>query len=58
MHKTNLSPLYIYAYIRVSTELQSYESQKFEIDNWSRKRRMNRGDILICTQLSRLGSIA
>lgn len=73
----------IYAYIRVSTELQSYESQKFEIDNWSRKmgwvvdrwieetvsgstkvekrvlgkllRRMNRGDILICTELSRLG---
>lgn len=28
----------IYAYIRVSTELQSYESQKFEIDNWSRKK--------------------
>ena len=73
----------IYAYIRVSTEVQSYESQKFEIENWSRKkgwvvdrwieetvsgstkvgkrvlgkllRRMNRGDILICTELSRLG---
>lgn len=28
----------IYAYIRVSTELQSYESQKFEIENWCNKK--------------------
>lgn len=28
----------IYAYIRVSTELQSYESQKFEIENWCKRR--------------------
>jgi len=30
----------IYAYIRVSTELQSYESQKFEIENWCKRRGM------------------
>ena len=28
----------IYAYIRVSTELQSYESQKYEIENWCNKK--------------------
>ncbi len=28
----------IYAYIRVSTEVQSYESQKFEIENWCCKK--------------------
>ena len=72
-----------YAYIRVSTEVQSYEGQRFEIENWSRKneipihhwvqekvsgtkridkrtlgkllRRMRKGDILVCTELSRLG---
>ena len=71
------------AYIRVSTEVQSYEGQRFEIENWSRKneipihhwvqekvsgtkridkrtlgkllRRMRKGDILVCTELSRLG---
>ena len=26
-----------YAYIRVSTEVQSYEGQRFEIENWSRR---------------------
>ncbi|MBR1706659.1 MAG: recombinase family protein [Bacteroidales bacterium] len=72
-----------YAYIRVSTETQTYEGQRFEIENWCRKReitidkwvletvsgtrqldkrtlgrtlrRMNKGDVLICTELSRLG---
>lgn len=72
-----------YAYIRVSTEVQSYEGLRFEIENWSRKneipihhwvqekvsgtkridkrtlgkllRRMRKGDILVCTELSRLG---
>jgi len=28
----------VFAYIRVSTELQSYESQRFEIENWCKKR--------------------
>ncbi len=73
----------IYGYIRVSTDKQSVENQRFEInlfckknglsvDRWieetisgtknfeSRKlgvllRRMNRNDILICAELSRLG---
>jgi len=73
----------VYAYIRVSTGLQSYDGQKYEIEQWCRKRdfrvdkwteetvsgkanldkrilgrvlrRMNRGDTLICTELSRLG---
>ncbi len=72
-----------YAYIRVSTELQSYEGQKFEIEHWCRRkgihidcwvqekisgtqqlnrrtlgkllRKMKPGDILVCTELSRLG---
>ena len=72
-----------YAYIRVSTEYQSYEGQKFEIEQWCGKksividrwveetisgtrqiqyralgrmlRRMKRGDVLVCTELSRLG---
>lgn len=73
----------IYAYIRVSTELQSYESQRYEIQRWCSLRRMvigktveetasgavswekrrlgktirkmKKDDILICTELSRLG---
>lgn len=72
-----------YAYIRVSTALQSYESQEYEIrkycqgkniciDRWVTEsvsgtiavekrtlgrliRRMGKGDMLICTELSRLG---
>ena len=72
-----------YAYIRVSTELQSYEGQCYEVQNWSRQRnipidswvqekvsgtallnkrtlgklirKMKKGDILVCTELSRLG---
>lgn len=73
----------IYAYIRVSTEMQNYSSQEFEIDNYCRLhnlkidkwyseaisgtkpiekrilgrviRKMNSGDLLICTEISRLG---
>ncbi|MBR0244924.1 MAG: recombinase family protein [Bacteroidales bacterium] len=73
----------IIAYIRVSTELQSYEGQQYEIEKWCHRRnwevhrwvqekvsgakeinrrtlgrllkRMNRGDVLVCTELSRLG---
>ena len=73
----------IFAYIRVSTELQSYEGQRYEIEQWADRRgwsldkwvqekvsgttelrkrtldsllkRMKKGDILICTELSRLG---
>jgi len=72
-----------YAYIRVSTELQSYEGQKFEIEHWCKRkgiqidcwvkekisgtqqlnrrtlgkllRKMKPGDMLVCTELSRLG---
>jgi len=72
-----------YAYIRVSTEVQSYEGQRFEIENWSRRngvsidrwvqekvsgtrclekrtlgkllKKMRKGDVLVCTELSRLG---
>lgn len=73
----------VIAYIRVSTELQSYEGQQYEIEQWCHRRnwevhrwvqekvsgakeinrrtlgrllkRMNRGDVLVCTELSRLG---
>lgn len=73
----------VYAYIRVSTEMQGHSSQKYEIekycknhqltvDKWFsesvsgtmdfRKRRlgkiirkMRKGDLLICTEISRLG---
>lgn len=73
----------IYAYIRVSTEMQSYASQEFEIRKYCEKHNLNvnvwisesisgtiavekrvlgktleemdKGDILICTELSRLG---
>ena len=72
-----------YACIRVSTEVQSYEGQRFEIENWSRRngisidrwvqekvsgtrclekrtlgkllKKMRKGDVLVCTELSRLG---
>ena len=72
-----------YAYIRVSTEIQSYEGQHFEIENWSQLngiiidrwvqekvsgarhfekrtlgkllKQMRKGDVLVCTELSRLG---
>lgn len=73
----------IYAYIRVSTEMQNYSSQEFEIRNYCTEkglkvdkwvsesisgtvkvekrtlgkviRKMNKGDLLICTEISRLG---
>ena len=72
-----------YAYIRVSTQLQSYDGQHHEIEKWCGERsigidrwvqekvsgnrdwnertlgtlirRMRQGDLLICTELSRLG---
>jgi len=72
-----------FAYIRVSTEMQSYASQRYEIETYCRKnniviekwvnesvsgtvaiekrelgmllKRMGKGDVLICTELSRLG---
>jgi DNA invertase Pin-like site-specific DNA recombinase len=73
----------VYGYIRVSTDKQTVENQRFEItqfcakntlrvDRWMEEvisgskdveerklgallRRMGRGDILICAELSRLG---
>lgn len=73
----------IYAYIRVSTDMQTYSSQEFEIrkycdshniviDRWISEsvsgtvpldrrtlgkaiRKMGKGDLLICTEISRLG---
>ena len=73
----------IYAYIRVSTETQSYDGQHYEIDSYCRRnsiavdkwieenvsgtksiekrtlgrllKKMKKGDMLICTELSRLG---
>ncbi len=73
----------VYAYIRVSTDTQSYSSQEFEIRNWAEKqgmdiakwynesvsgtisikkrvlghliKRMKKDDLLICTEISRLG---
>ena len=73
----------IYAYIRVSTELQSYDGQHFQIEDWCRKRgwkvdkwvqekasgtvglqkrtlgqllrKLKKGDVLVCCELSRLG---
>ncbi len=72
-----------YAYIRVSTQTQTLENQKFEIEQWSRRqgvridfwvtetvsgtvgwekrklgrllRRMKKTDLLVCTEISRLG---
>lgn len=73
----------IYAYIRVSTQMQTLENQMFEINQWCKKngktidkwiyesvsgtippdkrklgktiRKMNKGDIIISTEISRLG---
>ncbi|MDO4727222.1 MAG: master DNA invertase Mpi family serine-type recombinase [Porphyromonadaceae bacterium] len=73
----------IYAYIRVSSDKQTVENQRFEVDNFCKKealkidewinetisgtqklekrklgkllKRMKKGDILICSELSRLG---
>lgn len=73
----------VYAYIRVSTEMQTLENQRFEIVRYCKSRniridgwvsesvsgtiaiekrglgdlieRMRKGDLLICTELSRLG---
>lgn len=73
----------VYAYIRVSTEMQTLENQRFEIVRYCKSRnvridgwvsesvsgtiaiekrglgklidRMGKGDLLICTELSRLG---
>lgn len=73
----------VFAYIRVSTETQTYENQKYEIckycaskgirvDRWTTESvsgtveyerralgrslsKMKKGDLLICTELSRLG---
>lgn len=72
-----------FAYIRVSTEDQSYDGQRYEIENYCRKsglaidrwvtesvsgtmkiekrtlgrllKKMKQGDLLICTEISRLG---
>ncbi len=72
-----------YAYIRVSTQAQTLENQRFEIEQWSRRqgvridfwvtetvsgtvgwekrklgrllRRMKKTDLLVCTEISRLG---
>lgn len=72
-----------YAYIRVSTEIQNYDSQRYEIEKWCKRRempidlwvrekvsgttalhkrtlgkllkKMKNGDVIICTELSRLG---
>ena len=73
----------VFAYIRVSTQIQSYQGQRYEIESWSKRngisvdcwveekvsgtkrleertlgrliRKMKKGDLLICTELSRLG---
>lgn len=73
----------VFAYIRVSTQMQTYASQRYEIETYCRKNdlvvdewinesvsgtvaidkrilgslleRMDKGDVLICTELSRLG---
>lgn len=73
----------VFAYIRVSTQMQTYASQRYEIEMYCRKNdlvvdewinesvsgtvaiekrilgslleRMDKGDVLICTELSRLG---
>ena len=71
------------AYIRVSTQIQTYQGQRFEIENWCVRSgisiniwveekasgmknlhertlgrtlgKMKKGDLLVCTELSRLG---
>ena len=73
----------VYAYIRVSTQMQTPDNQEFEIIKWAKRnnvsidrwvresvsgtvgwekrslgsllRRMKRGDLLICSEISRLG---
>lgn len=73
----------VYAYIRVSTQMQALDNQEFEIKNWaeihkvtidnwiresvsgtinwenrklgSSLRKMKKGDLLICSEISRLG---
>ena len=73
----------IYAYLRVSTQMQTLENQRFEIEQYCSKhglavdswvtetvsgtvtwekrslgrllRKMKKGDMLICTEISRLG---
>ena len=73
----------VFAYIRVSTQMQTYASQRYEIEMYCRRNnlvvdewinesvsgtvaiekrilgslleRMHKGDVLICTELSRLG---
>ncbi len=72
-----------FAYVRVSTDMQTFENQKFEIRQWCRGhnldidrwvsesvsgtvaweerrlgkvlKKMHRGDMLVCTEISRLG---
>lgn len=79
----NMKTMNVFAYIRVSTEMQTHSNQKFEISNWCKRQgisvkewvsesisgtvavekrnlgslleRMESGDLLICTELSRLG---
>lgn len=79
----NLTDMKIYAYIRVSTEMQTYANQEYEIRRYCRRNsltvtewisesvsgtvavekrmlgktidRMDKGDLLISTELSRLG---
>lgn len=73
----------VFAYIRVSTEMQTHANQRYEISKWCKKSnfiveewvsesvsgtvaverrclgrlldRMERGDLLVCSELSRLG---
>lgn len=82
-NELKMKTMAVFAYIRVSTEMQTHSNQKHEISNWCRQRgisvnewvsesvsgtvavekrclgslleRMERGDLLICTELSRLG---
>ena len=82
-YKTLKTTIMVYAYIRVSTEMQTYANQEFEIVNYCKLRNINidkwysesvsgtvpvdrrllgkiirkmkKGDLLICTEISRLG---
>lgn len=82
-HRFKTTDMKVFAYIRVSTQLQTHESQKYEItrwcasrgmkiDNWVTEsvsgtvawekrslgraiRKMENGDTIVCTELSRLG---
>lgn len=79
----NCKETMMFAYIRVSTQVQTSEGQRYEIEKWCRRRnmhvdrwveekisglsglnkrtlgktlrRMRKGDVLVCTELSRLG---